>query len=107
MADLHVKEIEVWTPGVRQLMLREMPSEKALPNLDVAQAEAIARAKHHADSLCKGFGATTIYRFKSARPEAQEWDCAKVGKGFSCGFEGQAICELEERSTKVEETWGR
>jgi hypothetical protein len=107
LADRQVNQSEVWMPGIRQLALSETQSEKALPNLEAARAEAIARAQHRADRLCRGFGATTIYRFRSARPEAQEWDCARVGEGFSCGFEGQAICELDVKGTKEEETCGK
>ena len=71
---------------------------------DLAKADARARAQHQAEVLCSGFGATTLYRFKSAKPEAEQWDCSTVGSGISCGFEGQAICQLEVKDTKEEET---
>ena len=106
LADRHVQETEVWTPLVQPLRMVEVRGESGLPNIALAKADALARAQHGADDLCRDFNATTIYRFKSARPEAQEWDCASVGKGVSCGFEGRAICQLDVKSTKQEETCG-
>ena len=107
LADRHEKESAVWTPGVRQLVLHEGQAEKALPTLVSAQEDALGRAQRKAENLCHGFAETTRYRFKSAKPDAQQWDCGKIGHGFSCGLEGQAICELEEKSTKLDETCGK
>jgi hypothetical protein len=70
------------------------------------KAVALAAAQRKSENLCKGFEGSTLYKFRSAQPEAQEWDCRKLGAGFSCGFDGQAVCDLEEKSTKVEETCG-
>ena len=85
-------------------MLHVEKAERTLPTLAAAKEDALVRAQGKAERLCKGFDATTIYRFKAAKPDAQEWECGKAGTGFSCGFEGQAICETEEKSTRVEET---
>jgi hypothetical protein len=107
LVDRQVKETAMWTPGTRQLALGEGLAEKALPSLEAAKTDALDRAQGKAENLCKGFAATTMYKFKGAKPQAQKWECAKVGTGFSCGFDGQAICEVEEKSTKVEETCGK
>ncbi len=101
------REIIVWTPGVHELVLYEAPPEKASPTLEMAKTEARARAQRKAEKLCKGFAATTLYRYKTAKPDAQEWDCGRTGAGFSCGLDGQAICALEEKSTKTEKTCGK
>ena len=106
LADHHLKEAETWTPVIQSLRLFESRGEKGLPNLTLAKEDALDRAQRRADDLCRGFAATTIYRFKSARTEAQEWDCAAAGKGLACGFEGQAICQLDVKSIKQEETCG-
>ena len=106
LADRRVKETDIWTPVERPLRLAESQAEKGLPNIDLARADALARAQHRADDLCRDFNATTLYTFESARVEAQEWDCATVSKGVTCGFEGRAICQLNVKSTKEEETCG-
>lgn len=106
LADRHVTETPVWAAEERQLVLREGPSEKALSTLELAKTDALARAQRKAENLCQGFAATTSYRFKAAKPDAQAWECERAGKGFSCGFEGRAICEVDVRSFKTEETCG-
>lgn len=80
--------------------------DRGFANKDLAKADAITQAQHHADELCSGFNATTLYRFKSARPEAEQWGCSKLSSGISCGFEGNAICQLEVKDTTEEETCG-
>jgi TIR domain len=107
LADRHEQETESWDPAVRPLSLVVSGGERAFANKDLAQADALARAQHRADALCSGFGATTLYRFKSAKPEAEQWQCSKAGSGISCGFEGQAICQLEVKDTKQQETCGK
>jgi len=107
LVDRRINESEVWTPRVQPLRLIQSQGEKPLPSIALAKADALARAQRPSDDLCHGFTATTIYRFKSAEPEAQEWHCASVGKGVSCGFDGQAICQLDGKSTKQEETCGK
>jgi hypothetical protein len=81
--------------------------ERGFANDDLAKANALARAQHQAEVLCSGFDATTLYRFKSAKPLVEHWDCSTVGSGISCGFDGQAICQLEVKDTKEEETCGK
>jgi hypothetical protein len=104
LADRRVRQTDVWTPVVQQLTLAESQGENGLPNAALAKQDALSRAQRRANDLCRGFGATTLYRFRSATPV--EWDCATVGIGVSCGFEGQAICQLDAKSTKEEETCG-
>ena len=106
LADRQVKAKEVWTPTEQPLRLVELREENGLPNVAIAKADALAQSQRRADDLCRDFGATTLYRFKSAKPEAQEWDCTAVGKRVACGFEGRAICQLDVKSTKEEETCG-
>lgn len=98
---------EIWAPAVRPPRLAVSVGERGFANNDLAKADALARAQHQAEVLCSGFDATTLYRFKSAKPEAEQWDCSTVGSGISCGFDGQAICQLEVKDTKEEESCGK
>jgi hypothetical protein len=106
LADRHVVETESWEPAVRPLRLA-VAGERGFANNDLAKADALARAQHQAEVLCSGFAATTLYRFKSAKPEAEQWECSTVGTGITCGFDGQAICQLDVKETKEEETCGK
>ena len=56
--------------------------------------------------LCKGFAATTLFRLSTSAPAAQTWDCMPIGKGWVCGFEGEAVCGVEERRIQEEESCG-
>jgi hypothetical protein len=78
-------------------------SERGFANNDRARASALAGAQHHAEVLCSGFGATTLYRLTPAEPETEEWECSKLCSGMSCGFEGKAVRQLEVKDTKEEE----
>jgi hypothetical protein len=107
LADRHVVETKSWKPAVRPLRLAVAGGERGFANNDRAKADALARAQHQAEALCSGFAATTLYRFKSAKPEAEQWDCSTVGSGISCGFDGQTICRLDVKETREEETCGK
>ncbi len=66
------------------------------------KASAIERGRLDAEQLCKGFGSGSLYRYKSAEPVPQTWDCS----GDSCSFDGVAECTLELRSEKEVATCG-
>ena len=107
LAARHVKKIESWMPQVNSLRLAVSPGERAFGSNDLGKADALARAQHKAEALCSGFASTTLYRFKSAKPEPEEWECSTIGSGISCSFEGRAVCQLEVKDTKEEETCGK
>lgn len=107
LADHHVSESPIRTVVTHQLVLRQSPSDTARPTLAQAKADALNRAQQNAVNLCNGFAGTSRYRFKSATIDVQQWDCEKNGGGFSCGFDGQAICELEERTVRTDESCGK
>jgi hypothetical protein len=107
LTDRHEERTEIWTPAVRPLRLVMPEGERGFANNSLAKANALALAQHEAEVLCSGFGATTLYRFKSAQIEAEQWECSTVGSGISCGFEGKALCQLEVKDTKEEETCGQ
>jgi hypothetical protein len=75
------------------------------PDKNAAYAAAIADARPHAEQLCKGFAATALFRYQSATPNAA-WYCVAGEKGVTCGFEGEAVCTLEEKSVQEEERCG-
>jgi hypothetical protein len=102
-----VTQVEIWTPGTRRLSL--FMGQDGAPSGDEAAARsaALARATASAERLCKGFAATTSFRLTSATPTPQSWNCARVSGGVVCGFEGEAVCALEEQRIQELETCGR
>ncbi len=88
-----VTQSGTWLPVKRQLPLFEARESRAA---------ALKHAQSKAEQLCRNFTAGTLFRYGSAVVEAQTWDCDSAG----CGFEGFAICELEQRDTKETETCG-
>jgi len=102
-----VKQHEVWTPATHELAIFESQPEIPSATKDTAQSLAIAQAQATAERLCKGFAATTSFRFKSAEPVPQQWNCSSSANGVRCAFDGAAVCELEERSTQESETCGK
>jgi hypothetical protein len=54
--------------------------------------------------LCQDFGASGLARYRSADVEPQEWQCDVIAGGTVCGFEGKALCGLEEVSRTKRET---
>ena len=94
-------------PAIHQLALFESQPESPSSKKDAAQALAVAQAQSTAERLCRGFAATASFRFKSAKPVPQQWNCSSSASGVRCGFDGAAVCELEERSVQDSETCGK
>lgn len=107
LAARRVTQTEFWTPGTRRLALFVGQGDAPSRNEAAAQAEAWARAQVTTDRLCKGFVATTAFRLTSAKPVPQSWNCSPTSGGVVCGFEGEAVCEVEERRIQENETCGR
>jgi hypothetical protein len=107
LAARRVTQTEGWTPSTRRLALFEPQDDVPSTNQAAAQAVALARAQARAERLCRGFAATTSFRLNSATPAPQVWNCSPLAKGVTCGFEGEALCALEERRIQEHETCGK
>jgi hypothetical protein len=97
---------DVWRPGVRQLALFQPASAQGAPSEAAARAQAIADAQGQADNLCRGFAATTAFRFRAATPQPQTWTCEHADGGTVCGFSGAVACQLDEKTTVERESCG-
>jgi hypothetical protein len=106
LAARRVTQSDVWTPTMHRVDLYEPQDDVASTNKSAAQAIALASAQVRAERRCKAFAATSLFRFSSAKPDPQVWNCSSMGKGVTCGFEGEAVCRLEERSIQEYETCG-
>ena len=107
LAARRITQTEEWTPGTRRLSIFVSQGDVPSTNEAAAQFAALARAQASAERLCKGFAATMSFRFPSATPVPQIWNCERVSGGVVCGFEGEAVCKLEERRIQEIETCGR
>jgi hypothetical protein len=106
LAGRRVAQRETWASVTRRLVLHMGDDATPSDNEIRARSEALLRAQDPAERLCKGFAATTSFRFISAKPAAQQWNCSAVSDGVVCGFEGEAVCEVEERDMQETETCG-
>ena len=107
LAARRVIQTQIWTPGTRRLALFMGEGDAHFRNASAAQVDALARAQAPAGRLCKGFVATTSFRLTSTKPIPLSWNCAPASGGVACSFEGEAVCELEERRLQETERCGR
>jgi hypothetical protein len=105
LAAPQVARTDVWVPATRPLPLY-VPQEGSSASKDAAKSAALVRAQKGAEAQCRPFGAGTLFRFKSAKAVLEDWDCHSFGTGVTCGFQGQALCELEERKPEERVTCG-
>lgn len=98
--------VETWVPAERRLTLYVAEGEGVQADEAAARRAALQRAQAGAERLCKGFAATTRFRVVSSTPAAQAWSCHPLAAGVACSFEGEAVCAVEERGVREEETCG-
>jgi TIR domain len=99
LAARRVIRTDVWSAKQQRLEIFQGESEQPAATRSAAQSAALAEAQPRAEHLCNGFAATSNFRLKGARPEVRQWTCEPAGKGITCAFEGEAVCELEEKGT--------
>lgn len=93
---VEVVEEERWIPGKQPLPLTVRSTFDPLATEAAARADALQRADAEARRACAGFSLGE-YRLLSATAEAQTWRCSPRRSGVVCGFDGQAICQIEAR----------
>lgn len=89
-------EDESWSPQEQRLPLVVRSTFAPLASENAARTDALARAETEAARTCKGFDGGE-YRLVSATAEAQGWRCSARGSGWICGFDGEAVCQVEAR----------
>jgi hypothetical protein len=92
-------EDESWIPQTQRLPLTVRTTLAPLASENAARADALVRGEAEASRDCEGYKAGE-YRLVSATAEAQDWRCSARGSGFACGFDGQAICQVEARQVR-------
>jgi len=97
-------QTETWAPGRRQLLLYVGQDGPPAATEAAARKAALDRAQSEAERLCAGFAVATTFRLKAVAPEPRSWRCERQGPGMTCGLEGVAICEVEERRDRQDES---
>lgn len=99
LAACKISEAETWSPDVRRQPLIMPTSLKASRTEAAAKAAALAQSNEEAEFICSGY-AQGEYRLTAATGEAQRWRCTPREGGYSCGFDGQAVCKVQVRSAQ-------
>jgi hypothetical protein len=94
-----------WTPARRHLRMFVAQGD-ASPTSVSAQAAALARGRVSAERMCRGLAATMSSRFISATAAPENWQCTRLNGGATCGFDGEALCDVEEPRVQEGETCG-
>ena len=105
LAARQVTRLESWAPTQRTLTLFLGQSDSGSPDGASARNAALRRAQREAERLCRGFAATTTFRLRAAAPVVHMWDCSETARGVQC-FDGEAVCELDEKRVEEHETCG-
>lgn len=99
------RTVDVWSREQRPLPLVLSAAADPRASEVKARADADQRARTLAEDMCRGFAATTLYRFEAAsytvRPNS--WRCENDGAGYVCTFSADAVCTLQvNRPTEIE-----
>jgi hypothetical protein len=93
---------EHWQAEEHLLPLTVRATYEPLPSPAEARADALARAPVDAELVCAGYKAGS-YRLRASTAKVVEWRCSPSRGGFVCGFDGQAICQVEARTREQRE----
>jgi hypothetical protein len=92
-----------WIPQQKTLPLTVRMSQNPLPSEEAARAEALSRADRDGQTVCAPY-AQDEFRLRVNRVVAESWRCMRRDAGFVCGFDGQAICDVDARQVNIVET---
>lgn len=93
-----VNPAESWNRAIRRLSMFIGQETVEVEQLSLARNNALKRGNLQAQRLCSGFAATSTFRLISSKADPQSWFCAEHSSGHKCGFEGQAVCNVEVRT---------
>jgi hypothetical protein len=89
---------ERWTvEPPHRLDLAVRPTLEPWAGEDAARADAMARSGQAAERACAGYR-NAPFRLLRATAEVEHWNCLPRTGGVICGFDGQAVCEVEVRA---------
>ena len=95
---------EQWAAETRRLPLTVRSGLAPLSSEAAARRDALSRSAEDVDMVCGPFAQLDGYRLTSARAEPRRWRCTALGDGALCGFDGEAVCDIEVRTRSQVQT---
>jgi hypothetical protein len=98
LAACRLVDEESWRPETKTLpQVVPLPAE-ASRDEESARQKALDQGKADArDTVCAGYTGSDGFRLVGASSRVKAWDCRRVPGGTSCGFDGQALCDVRVR----------
>ncbi|KCZ84943.1 hypothetical protein HAD_04650 [Hyphomonas adhaerens MHS-3] len=106
LAAMRIEKTDVWEPTQKRLAVFVPGDGSTYADEASARAAVSGRAETKSAQMCKSFAATASYRFTAATAAATDWQCEPSASGYSCDFDGEAICDLSIRHVKEKEVCG-
>jgi len=85
---------ERWGREDRSVPLLVPKTIDPFPSEQRARVDALDRGPEEARLACAGYSHGE-FRLLSARAVTKVWSCVHRGRGVSCGFNGEAVCEVQ------------
>ena len=95
---LNAKTVEVderWVADeVRWPYTASVPGDGTIDEA-TAKTVAMRAATQEAETICKAYAESDLYRFVSVTLQEPSWKCFELLSGHFCGFDAQQVCQLE------------
>ncbi|KMW60724.1 hypothetical protein AIOL_000888 [Candidatus Rhodobacter oscarellae] len=86
---------ERWVPDqVSWPYTASVPGDGAIDEA-TAKTKTMNAAAQEAETICKAYAESDLYRFKSVTLQEPKWECFELLSGHFCGFDTKQICQLE------------
>ena len=95
--------VERWEPRSQMLPIFVARETKPIASAAQAREDALCRVKDAAELACQPLRSSTVQRLLGSHPLSEGLACEEGAGGWYCNFDGQARCELEERTTSARE----
>jgi hypothetical protein len=93
-----------WSPPIERTLAIFVGRDAApAASQFLARQEALDRGRQLAERRCRDFAASGLHQFAGVVVQAQEWVCSGLAAGVVCGFDGSAICTLQEARDSEQE----
>jgi hypothetical protein len=104
---LRTEAVVTWKPRTQTLPLAVPRPSEASVSEEGARLMVANSVVTEAARACKAFENSDAYRLvREAQPTDKGWHCAREKDGWRCGFDGEVLCDLEERTTTMREVCG-
>jgi hypothetical protein len=103
LAACRQEQVERWEKRSQSLPIVVLRDMRGAASQAAAREMATLRVEAESRRACGAFLGSDAYRLQDARVSGDGWRCENAPTGWHCGFDGEVICDLEERSTSTRE----